>query len=541
MRTQFKRGLTVCVVVTSIALAASSANAVSRASAPDDPVHSDFNGDGIEDVAVGSPSEKVNGQSQAGMVHVLYGSTTGLRGESSQMFTQATPNVSGAPQARDFFGLTLAAGDFDDDGHADLAIGVPREDISGKADAGSVEILYGSSSGLTAATHFTYKGTVGGSSHCTCRFGEALAAGDFDGDGVADLAIGAPQTPKRDVLQSGNLLGRDSGEVVVLYGTRGSAGLSAAGATRLRAPRDWVDNIAQYLAFTHVLEFGAALAAGDHNGDGRDELAVGIPGFATFVVSAPRADEGQVAMYDGTASGLSTSPQGAGTLGGPTFGPFENGARFGAALAFGNFDGNGRDELVVGAPGEELGSHGKAGAVYVYDRNRPRRQFSQVVLAGSAADPDDQFGYALATGDFNGDGRDELVVAAPFENFSGSFDAGIVHVLRGTSDGLTTDGAKIFHQDKPNMAGAAESGDAFGRAVATGNVNGDIFGTRGRDDLVIGVPVEKVAGKERAGLIHVLFGSSSGVNATGSQTFTQDSAGVADAVGIGDNFGASFR
>jgi hypothetical protein len=85
-----------------------------------------------------------------------------------------------------------------------------------------------------------------------------------------------------------------------------------------------------------------------------------------------------------------------------------------------------------------------------------------------------------------------------------------------------------------------ESGDTFALALGVGNFNGDIQGTRGRDELAIGVPGEKVSGKGRAGLVHVLFGSSSGVTATGSQIWTQDSPGIADQVGIGDNFGGSL-
>ena len=84
--------------------AASAATLTGAATAESDPVHSDFNGDGYEDLAIGVPSERVNGYLQAGAVHVVYGGPDGLTSTGDQFFTQSSPNVAGTPQRRDFFG-----------------------------------------------------------------------------------------------------------------------------------------------------------------------------------------------------------------------------------------------------------------------------------------------------------------------------------------------------------------------------------------------------------------------------------------------------
>ena len=114
-------------------------------------VEADFDNDGFADLAVGVPREGVGTAELAGAVNVLDGSANGLSGAGSQLFVQGGGGVSDAAEPFDFFGNALAAGDFDNDGFIDLAIGVPGEDIGTIADAGAVNVLYGSASGLSAS------------------------------------------------------------------------------------------------------------------------------------------------------------------------------------------------------------------------------------------------------------------------------------------------------------------------------------------------------------------------------------------------------
>jgi FG-GAP repeat len=147
----------------------------------------DFDGDGFGDLAVGVPGEDVGGTLDAGALNVLYGSAGGLAGTGAQLLWQGhgAPDAAGAD---DLFGVALAAGDFDGDGFDDLAVGVLSEDLGAKRDAGAVDVLRGSPSGLVAAGARQWSQDspgVPGLAEAGDAFGSSLAAGDFDGDGIA--------------------------------------------------------------------------------------------------------------------------------------------------------------------------------------------------------------------------------------------------------------------------------------------------------------------------------------------------------------------
>jgi hypothetical protein len=200
--------------------------AVAQSVASAGEIKSDFNGDGYEDLAIGSLG---NGEDVAGAVNVIYGSPSGLRATASgttpddQFWNQDSPGVDNAPELRDEFGSSLATGDFNDDGFSDLAIGVPGESIGTTEEAGAVHVLYGSSSGLqtsSPADQFWHQGKPGVDDveEQDDGFGSSLAVGDFNNDGKDDLAIGIPEERIGD--------GFDNGAVSVLYGS--SSGLQSS-------------------------------------------------------------------------------------------------------------------------------------------------------------------------------------------------------------------------------------------------------------------------------------------------------------------------
>ena len=150
--------------------------------APAQSLQADFNDDGADDLAVGVPGEDIGGPPfNSGAVNVLYGSASGLSGTGSQLFTQASPGVPGNPGEGESFGDALASGDFDNDGFADLAVGVPGEGIGAAVAAGAVNVLYGSAGGLTGTGSQLFT-QVGGAVEDGDGFGSALAAGDFDNE-----------------------------------------------------------------------------------------------------------------------------------------------------------------------------------------------------------------------------------------------------------------------------------------------------------------------------------------------------------------------
>jgi FG-GAP repeat len=153
---------------------------------------------------------------------VLYGGAGGLTGAGSQLFTQNSSGVGSTAEEGDSFGRALTAGDFNSDGFADLAIGVPFESLGTIREPGAVNVLYGTPTGLTGSGSQTFTQNtpgVGSTAELGDLFGFALAAADFDGDGFADLAVG---------VQFESLGTLDAvGAVNVLYGT--AAGLTGSG------------------------------------------------------------------------------------------------------------------------------------------------------------------------------------------------------------------------------------------------------------------------------------------------------------------------
>ena len=279
-------------------------------------------------------------------------------------------------------------------------------------------------------------------------------------------------------------------------------------------------------------EFGSALASGDFNADGFADLVAGVPGE----LIAGRAMGSVAVLYGGpggaatTGSGVVLIGQGtAGVPGGP-----EANDRFGFSVASGDFNRNGVDELVVGVPGES----GSRGVVQVLILGGPLG-----VLAGwsysqntpgvpGAAEADDNFGFSLAAGDITGDARDELAVGAIGEN-SG---AGAVSLLRGSDSGLTGAGAQIFSQDTPGVAGASEDGDSFGYSLAIGRLDQGLF-----NDLAIGVPDEALGAVQEAGAVNILAGTRTGLTSAGAgQLLSQNTAGMPGAVGFKDGFGSTL-
>jgi len=216
---------------------------------------------------------------------------------------------------------------------------------------------------------------------------------------------------------------------------------------------------------------------------------------------------------------------------------------FGAALVSGDFNGDGRDDLAIGAPGENTGSLHDVGAVTILygtatglsaANHVQYTQDSSGVLDSNESW--DSFGAALASGDFDGDGYDDLAIGAPNEDLSASLvDAGVVHVMYGRSS-YQFDSARnqLWSQDSLGILGASEAKDYFGAALAVGN-----FNHGGHDDLIVGVPGENTPATD-AGAINLLYGAGTGLSSTNNRLYTQDGTGVAGAAEAYDYFGGSL-
>ncbi len=446
--------------------------------APCRAVAQDFNGDRFGDVAIGVASEELGGMDAAGAVHVMYGSTGGVPTAGAQFFNQDTPGIPDTSEFADFWGAALAWGDFDNDGFDDLAIGAPGDNLDnqGQEATGTVTVLFGSSSGLTVAR-----------------------AQWWHQD--------SPNVP---------------------------------GTSRLG------DN------------FGTALTTGDFDADGFDDLAIGVPSDCVTSVDGPVCGEGSVVVLQGSATGLTTmrsrhwSQNSAGILD-----ISEAGDHFGLSLTTGDFDGDGFHDLAIGAPDEDRLFNGEnvpnAGAVHVLYGSASGltaagdQQFTEAGALPSDPLPDprcdacgEKFGAHLISGDFDGDGFDDLAAGAPTEYLTATNTprAGAVIAIYGSFDGLAVSGSQYWTQDA-GLEDVAEAGDLFGSALAAGDFDKDGF-----TDLAVGVPQEDVAGgfgvKRDAGAVNVIYGSGAGLAAGGNQFLNQNSTGVADAAEPGDQFGSAL-
>jgi hypothetical protein len=410
----------------------------------------------------------------------------------------------------------IAKGDFNGDGFADLAVAEPGATIGGQAGAGDVIILPGSANGLTATgQQIWYEGRVPGTGSPAAGdgFGTALASGDFNGDGYSDLAIGIPG---RDVVFQGNTY-QNWGRVLVMYGSP----------TGLTTDHTAIFDLSQhyFLRDGHAKEgalLGQALSWGDFNGDGAGDLAIGAPHYTLDrgLFNSQKSEAGAVWILYGikktsTAFGGLTAVSNllfqADDLGGVIVDTDNSGPgdHFGAMLASGDFDGDTHFDLAIGSPDKTL-----ACSFLFFCTPSP---FPIVYALGGTSlglalairfegGLNDSLG-ALAVGDFNGDGKADLVWSAPTDHLA---VAGEVFVCYGRNASTFMDFFACQAWDQHALGGVNQAGDHFGAALAVGDFNGD-----GKADLAIGVPFKDlvISGLTfvNAGEVDVIYGSSTGL------------------------------
>ena len=219
--------------------------------------------------------------------------------------------------------------------------------------------------------------------------------------------------------------------------------------------------------------------------------------------------------------------------------PFDN---FGYSLAAANLGRGRQDDLAIGAAYAPVSGQAGAGAAQVVygSRRGLNTKHNQRFTQGSphvkdAVEADDHFGWSLAAADFGRNGRADLAIGVRGEDLGAAVDAGAVNVLYGSRKGVRGKGSQFFTQDTLQSQAAAETGDSVGYSLAASD-----YGRNRHADLAIGVRGQMVGGSHGAGEVNVLYGSRRGLVATGSQSFTQDNAGVADTAGVNEEFGSSL-
>jgi hypothetical protein len=204
-----------------------------------------------------------------------------------------------------------------------------------------------------------------------------------------------------------------------------------------------------------------------------------------------------------------------------------------------DFNGDGFTDIAIGDPGSTVNGKAQAGVVrLIYGHGVAPQTLTQgQSMVGGGAETGDGFGTTVQIGDIDWDECVDLIVGVPTEDLSTTTDAGMVHVIYGSSAGLGKGKAPLLLTQGGNgFAGSAEAGDRFGAALSYGKSRA------GYPSLLIGVPGEDISGKKDAGMAysrHWYTSASTGRDVLGTFALTQDTAGVDGAVEAGDQFGAS--
>ena len=369
----------------------------------------DLDGDGVEDMAVGAPSQ--TGSGSAGAVFVQFMNANGTV-KSSQRIASG---VAGGPtlSAGDYFGHSVAAiGDLDGDGVTDLAVGASKDDTGGYI-SGAVYVLFMNPNGTVKASQKIASGIGGGPTLSTGdRFGTSVSSiGDLDGDGVSDLVVGAA--------------GDDTGG-----GYRGALHVLFMNANgTVKARQKIASGIGGAPPLANLDFFGGAVAnLGDLDGDGIAELAIGASGDDTGGTGRGAA---YILYLNSNGTVKSSRKIASDTSGGPVLG---DGDYFGRSVSsLGDLDGDGVSDAAVGAYRDDTGGAGR-GAVHVLFLNangtvKRSEKIAQGIGGGPVLANDDRFGSAItALGDLDGDGVIELAVGAETDNTGGT-DRGAVYTL----------------------------------------------------------------------------------------------------------------
>ena len=405
----------------------------------------DVNGDGYSDVIVGADLYD-NVEFNEGRAFLYYGTAVGVA---------ATPSWSTeGNQANTIVIRAAPAGDVNGDGFADVVIAYPRFD-NGEIDEGLVLVFHGSASGLSAVPAWTAE-----VNQANARFGWSVGtAGDVNGDGYADLIVGAYQYDNGQT---------DEGRVFVYHGS----------ATGLSSVPTWTAESDQASA-----SFGwSSATAGDMNGDGFDDVMVGA-----FQFDGGQNDEGRVFGYYGSGSGLSSLPAWVTECN-------QSGAWFGVSVSpAGDVNGDGFADVIVGASLFDNGQidEGRAFAIH------GSAEVPFIAWSDEGDQPSAAFGWSVATaGDVNGDGFADVIVGAYlYDNIESQ--EGRSDVYYGSANGLS--------QGVPDWTGEGDQASAaFGYAVGTaGDVNGDGF-----SDVIVGA-IFHDNGEENEGRAYVYHGEAS--------------------------------
>jgi hypothetical protein len=344
----------------------------------------DMDGDGFDEFAVAAPGAKFS-QATTGVAYIYKGNAQGNFSGVTSLYFGST----------NLFGTSVASGDINRDGYADVIVGGPANTGSLKSERGMIAIYLGSANGIDNAVYTTIYGPAAGT-----KLGSSLATSDVNGDGYADIIAGA----------GGSSNGQ--GSIHIWHGS--SMGI----------PTNTLSNF-QLNSNTANASFGASVSdAGDVNGDGFGDIITGAPG-----ITSDQSNEGVAKVFYGSASGCTSASY-------TTIQADQAEAAFGTSVAgAGDVNGDGYDDVIVGAPYYDDAVANGGGIWVFHGSHNGLNSVSSFSLKGLQVE--EHFGQAVGGGgDLNGDGYGDVVVGTPSLDQSGITNGGQVYAYFG-NNGLT--------------------------------------------------------------------------------------------------------
>lgn len=468
----------------------------------------DVNGDGYSDVIVGDWRDEIGSETSEGTAFIFHGSPTGVNTVPATIIEGNQVNAK--------LGRSVStAGDVNGDGYADVIIGAQGYS-NGQTFEGAAFVHLGSATGVSSSAYLRYEGNG-----ISFGMGESVStAGDVNGDGYSDMIVGVPGQNRARIYFGGTSNVSATPSFIRLSGMAGAhLGWSVANAGDVNgdgytdaifgAPDGALGQPGEGLAYVHYgsatglspvpnvtlqvnvnnAAFGKCVAsAGDVNGDGYADVIVGAPG-------APGG--GAAYIFNGSPAGL--NPTIALQLNGSPGSGFAT-----SVFTAGDLDGDGFSDVIIGAPGSD--------EAYIYMGSSTGLDPTPAATLAATL-PGSEFGHAVSTaGDVNGDGYSDVIVGAP--SYSGAYpDQGALYIFHGSITGISTTYSYLLN---PSV-----SGRRVGWSVAgAGDVNGD-----GYFDVIAGAYSASVP-EANEGIGIVLFGSPSGITASGNTVLQQNQIGA---------------
>ena len=493
----------------------------------------DVNGDGLADLIVGAPFGDPAAGADAGRTYVVFGSTANSPINLSAIAAGMGGFVINGQIAGDQSGNSVAsAGDVNGDGLADLIIGAYRADPAAGGDAGRTYVVFGK-----ASTNAINLSTIAGGSdgflingQCANEsIGNSVAsAGDVNGDGLADLIVGAYRSDLNanvlDIGRSYVIFGKTSTETINLSTIAGGTGGFVL-----------VGQCDSDYAGTSVA------SAGDVNADGLADLIIGAHGFNT----TGGTDGGRSYVVFGktatTAINLSAIGSGTGGFAIDGLGGYDYSGS--SVASAGDVNGDGLADLIVGAPKQN-----NPGFSYVvFGTSATTAIKLSAVAAGTGGfvingqGAADLSGSSVASaGDLNGDGLADLLLGVKWSDPASGTDAGRTYVVFGKASTTAINLSSIAMGDGGFVINGLGASEQSGNSVAAaGDVNGD-----GLADLIVGARYSDPAAGIDAGRSYVILGSTGGLfsqtfvdqlGSSGNDAIHGTSAGETFAAGAGDD------